>query len=315
MVFDTLTSTTSQPRPVSFLDHLLSNTSLPKPVRNYLIASKVENKSPRYLETLEDVLKRFFSDHDPMNSSRDDLRFHLLKLSESGLKSSTVHIHFRTLKTFFNWMVAEELLPKNPMASMKPPIVEVPVIQPFSIEDITNMMKITARSKFLDLRNRALILTFLDTGVRLEEMSRIQLDDVCFDDETINIMGKGRKGRLVRIGKTTQKALLRYLVARDDDLPALWLTEERRPLTRDGVKTIIRRITKPATVSGARPSTHTFRHTAAINFLRNGGTEFTLQIMLGHTSLKMTRRYVSALGMDDMIKAHRLASPVDRMKL
>ncbi|MEA2086224.1 MAG: tyrosine-type recombinase/integrase [Chloroflexota bacterium] len=70
-----------------------------------------------------------------------------------------------------------------------------------------------------------------------------------------------------------------------------------------------------AGMTDARPGPHTFRHTAAISYLRNGGGEFTLQIMLGHTTLQMTRRYVSSLGEEDMINAHKLASPVDNLKL
>ncbi len=152
-----------------------------------------------------------------------------------------------------------------------------------------------------------------DTGVRLEEMSRIKLDDVNFDNETIRIMGKGSKGRVVRIGKTTQKALLKYLLARGNNCASLWVSQQGNPMCREGIKIIVRRYCKVAVVSGARPSAHTFRHTCAINFLRNGGDIFSLQIMLGHSSLEMTRRYVSTLNAEDMIRQHIKASPVDNL--
>lgn len=84
-------------------------------------------------------------------------------------------------------------------------------------------------------------------------------------------------------------------------------------MTRDGIQTAIKRLCHQAEITDARPSPHTFRHTAAINYLRNGGDVFTLQNMLGHASLEMTRRYVSALGADDMIEVHKRASPVDNM--
>jgi len=156
---------------------------------------------------------------------------------------------------------------------------------------------------------------FLDTGLRLSELAGIQLADVNFDRETIKVMGKGAKERVVRMGKTTQKALLHYLLKRNDDYSCLWVTEERRPLRRAGVQIAIKRLCHRAEITDAKPGPHTFRHTAAINYLRNGGSEFTLQIMLGHSTLEMTRKYVSSLGAEDMIKMHKIASPVDCMSL
>lgn len=126
-------------------------------------------------------------------------------------------------------------------------------------------------------------------------------------------MGKGAKERVVRIGKTTQKAILRYLLMRTDPYPCLWVTEERRPLKGKGVQMAIKRLCHRANIKDTTPGPHTFRHTSAINYLRNGGDVFTLQVMLGHSTLQMTRRYVSTLGADDLFRVHQKASPVDNL--
>ncbi len=161
-----------------------------------------------------------------------------------------------------------------------------------------------------------MFLTFLDTGIRLEEMSRIRRRDIAFDNETICIMGKGGKGRIVRIGTKTQKALLKYWLAReDDDYKLFWLSEEHRPMTRAGIQITMKKYCKVAVISGARHGPHTFRHTAAINYLRNGGDVFTMQIMLGHSTLDMTRRYAASLGVEDMLRVHQKASPVDKLPI
>lgn len=115
--------------------------------------------------------------------------------------------------------------------------------------------------------------------------------------------------------KTARKALFKYLLSRRDQLPCLWVTEERRVMTKEGIKTAVERLCKRAVITDARPGAHTFRHTAAINYLRNGGGEFTLQMMLGHSTLQMTRRYVSSLSAEDMFRVHEQASPVDNMRL
>jgi len=197
------------------------------------------------------------------------------------------------------------------MANIGGPKVPKVLIHPFTSQDIDNLMLLCSGNSFLALRNRAMFLIFLDTGIRLSEMSSIRLSDLHLDSGTIYIMGKGSKERIVRIGKKAQKALFRYLLSRNDAYPNLWITEERRPMTMRGVKICVIRYCRRAVVSGARPSAHTFRHTAAITYLRNGGDVFTLQNMLGHSDLETTRRYTSSLGVEDLIRVHQKVSPVD----
>lgn len=210
-------------------------------------------------------------------------------------------------------MVEEGILAQSPMLNIKPPRMPKLIPKPFSRHDIDNLLLLCSGNRFLEVRNRALVLLFLDTGLRLAEVAGIQLQDIDFDRETIKVMGKGAKERRVRIGKTAQKAILRYLLNRNDGLPCLWVTEERRPMAKGGVQMVIKRLAQRAGITGVKLGPHTFRHTAAISYLRNGGSEFTLQLMLGHSTLQMTRKYVATLGEEDLIKAHRTASPVDNL--
>jgi len=150
-------------------------------------------------------------------------------------------------------------------------------------------------------------------GLTQKELANIQLDDIEFIRSTITVMGKGSKQRMVKIGKLTKKELVSYLFIRGNEPGHLWLTEERRPLTSAGIQINIKRLCKRAGITGVKRGPHTFRHTAAINYLRNGGDIFTLQIMLGHSSLTMVRRYLKTLGAEDMIRVHEKASPVDNL--
>ncbi|HUT02862.1 MAG TPA: site-specific integrase, partial [bacterium] len=94
---------------------------------------------------------------------------------------------------------------------------------------------------------------------------------------------------------------------------SLWLSEERRPMTLDGLKLTICKLCRRAGLKGPRRSAHTFRHTFATNWLRNGGGEFVLQQLLGHSTLTMTRRYVQSLNAEDAAAAHVKYSPVDNL--
>jgi len=201
------------------------------------------------------------------------------------------------------------------MRNINPPKLDNVLIKPFTKDHVNRLLLVTSGQRFIDFRNRAIVLVFLDTGIRRQEMAGLRVQDVDFETGLVRVFGKGRKERYVRIGKTTRKALLNYLAKRDDEYACLWVTEERKPLKPDGIKILVRRLCRWAKITGVKCGTHTFRHTAAINYLRNGGSEFTLQIMLGHTSLAMTRRYVMAMGTEDMARVHEKASPVDNLRI
>jgi len=210
-------------------------------------------------------------------------------------------------------MVEEGTLKQNPISSIhirKPP---EKIIQPFKLDQVQDLLLLCDEGKFLGARNRAIILTFLDTGLRLSELANIQIKDINFDHETIKVMGKGAKERVVRIGKKTQKALLRYLLMRNDGLACLWVTEERIPLTHWGIEIMIRKLGKRVGISGVRCSPHTFRHTSATQSLRNGAGLEQVKSLLGHSTLYMTMRYAATINSEDAVQSHQRFSPVDRM--
>ena len=144
--------------------------------------------------------------------------------------------------------------------------------------------------------------------------SEYMLGDISLERGLIRVMGKGAKERIVRMGESAQKALLRYLLLRKDHHDCLWVTEEGRPMGQYGVEIATRRLILRAGISrDLKHGTHTLRHTAATNYLRNGGNVRLLQEMLGHTHITTTMKYVDALGPEAMIADHKLASPVDNL--
>lgn len=297
------------------LDALLASNPLATVAKNYLIACKVEGLSFRTVETYAMVISRYLGFAGETEPTANQIRQFLLSLQEGKLSPSSVHIYYRGLKTFFNWLVAEEFIPKSPMENIRSPRVPKTIIKPFSRQDIDNLLLLCSGNRFLDLRNKAIILVFIDTGLRLSELASIQLIDVNFDHETIKVMGKGAKERVVRIGKTAQKALLRYLLTRHDDYPCLWVTEERRPMAVSAIQIAIKRMCRRAGITDARLGPHTFRHTFATSALRNGASPFEVQSLLGHSTLTMTRKYTETLRSEDAAQAHKRFSPVDNMRL
>ena len=282
----------------------------------YLIACQVEDKSPGTISTYTQRVGRFlkFIEKPEADVTRDDVRRFLLQLKQDGIGQSTRNAYYRAVKTYFRWLGegGEGIIQTDPFKNVNAPPLPKLKPQPFTHDDMRRLILETSRDRFLDYRNRAIVLVATDTGLRLKELAGIMLADVDFNCESIRVIGKGNKERYVRIGKATQKAVLRYLIQRTDQHQCLWVTEERRPMKRRGISIMLKRLFRRAGVKG---HTHMFRNTAAMECLRNGMGEFNLQNMLGHSTLAMTRRYVEALNADDMFRAHRQASPVDNLKL
>jgi len=276
----------------------------------YLISCQVENKSQSTITSYSAVLKRFipFVQSDPVTAS--DIRLFILSLQQAELSPHTIHLYYRSLKAWFNWLVAEDQLEKSPMLNVKPPKLPRKIIQPLTTEDVNNYLLLTSGKHFVDIRNRAILLVFIDSGVRLSELVGMKLEDLDIENGYITVTGKGNKQRVVFIGREARKALLKYLVMRKDSYPCLWVTEESRPIGTRGIQIMIQRLSRRAGIT-VKKGPHTFRHTSAVNYLMNGGDLYTLSAMLGHTDVKVTENYLRGINTKQLAEKHKKYSPVD----
>jgi len=319
MLLDHLTTHTSHTRGEAGLDLLTASNGIKSQLQLFLISGKIEGLAPATLKYYDYTLNAFLAFcHlqkvvEVGSITRSHIRLFLWQLQEHNNPVSVL-AYFKAVRRFTNWLLEEGAIKESPMTLVKPPPQPKLLVPVFTTEQIMGMLDWCDSQRFCGARNRAIVLMFLDTGIRLSEMAVLTLVDFDFYKETVRINGKGAKQRVVRIGTKTQKALLKYLLTRDDKLPSVWLGEERRPLKRAGIQTMVKKLCYRAGVTGVKIGPHTFRHTCALNCLRNGMGEFQLQMMLGHSTLAMTRRYVSMLNQEDVFKAHKKASPVDNMR-
>jgi integrase/recombinase XerC len=241
---------------LSSLHHLIAQNTLEGQLEALLVTCQVEGLSPHTLNYYRYQVGAFirfcrqFDITEPGQVTADEIRLFILSLQQHNNPVS-VHDYFRAIKRFFNWLVEQKTIPQSPMKEIKAPKVPKYIIHPLSRRDIGALLVLTDGDRFLQLRNRSLVLMFLDTGLRLSEMAAIRLTDIDMDRGTIRVMGKGARERLVRIGTNAEKALLKYLLQRRDNLPALWLSEERQPLTIHGIQSIIKVLFRRAEITGA----------------------------------------------------------------
>lgn len=235
-----------------------------------------------------------------------------------GLKPGSVKSFHLSIRAFLNWCVAEGELDTSPLERIASPIDRPDQVQPFTDAQVSALLLAAKRTRN-PLRNEALLLLLTDCGLRVSELCALRLGDLDFMTDTLLVReGKGGKSRPLSFGRNAKRAVWDYIQrerrGEEATEPVFRSDRGADALTRRGVAIFMERLGKAARLpSTVRCSPHTARHCFAVSMLRNGANIFALKQALGHTSMAMVNRYL-ALSSADVAAAHRLASPIDRMK-
>ena len=214
-------------------------------------------------------------------------------LRSRGLTTGTIRTRWRGLRRFANWLLAEGIVGTDPLAGIvidKPP----PPVPILTDEDLAALVGACRGKRFADRRDEAVMRLLIDCGLRVSEVTGIDLDHLDLDAESITVTGKGSRVRAAYFGAKTGQALDRYLRERRNhrhaSSSALFLGERGR-FTPDGVR---ERLKVRADIAGLDPAKihpHRFRHTNAHDFLLAGGQERDLKRLMGWPSDTMLERY------------------------
>ncbi len=330
------------------MNHSPLNLLISKAIEGFNKYKIAEGLSLRSVDSYERVLKKWlaYQGDEPLEKiGSDDIRNYLAWLRTDyqpirfngkihPLSPKTLRNIYIIFQAFFGW-ANQEFEINNPMLGIPSPKYKRAPVEAFTKEEVDLLVKACIfckeahtgwRRSFVmrrgtGARDQLIIFILLDTGLRASEFCSLSIGDVDLKTGKIEIKhgseggAKGGKGRTVFIGKATRKMLWRYLASREDsedpDSPLI-LNREDRPFTPNSLRLLITRIGKRAKVKKAYP--HKFRHTFAITYLRSGGDVFTLQALLGHSSLDMVQNY-ARISEVDIQHAHQKASPVDNWRL
>lgn len=260
---------------------------IPEKIEWYLSSKKLEGLSDMTLESYKielDMFARTFS-KSVVQITTADIRLYLGK--KTYLKSSTVSTKLSVLKSFFGWLVREEVLLRDPTAKIRLPKKEQRLPKGLSIEELEKV-----RESCETLRRRALIEVFYSTGCRLAELAAMNKSDVNYQAMNMKVIGKGNKERIVYLSFKAIYHLKKYLNSREDDVQALFVTE-RKPHRRMGHRAIQREIDKVEDVAkiSKKLTPHVMRHTFATLSTDAGIDLADLQHLMGHSNPSTTLIY------------------------
>lgn len=202
---------------------------------------------------------------------------------------------------------------------MREPQRLIPALTPSHVDALLQQPD---RKRFVGRRDLCFLLLLLDTGLRLSEALGLRTGDVDLSESSIRVIGKGDKERRVALSARLLAELKPYLRRRRRALEAIgrpnspWLfpNDVGGRLCSKTMQQRLRKYAEQAGIEGVRVTPHVLRHTFALWFVRNGGSPFHLQKILGHSRLDTTRRYCE-LAEADVLQQHRELSPLETMDL
>ena len=297
-------------------------------LQNYHRNLIAENKTPKTIEGYMDGLKVWVQDIGPdrMVSSLNiaDVQEHIISLrtkpgitTGSLMSSHSIAKRYAVIRTFVRWLHVHGWLPSLILDGYQAPKISNELPSPLSPDEVARLFVLLRNHSF---RDKVIIEFFLDTGVRLEELAGLTMNRLDLDDGWATVIGKGRKTRRVPLGPILVRDLFEYVSVhrkpKHKDEAIVFLSEHGEThgcaFKYEGVRQMVDRLLTEIRVTG-KHGAHTLRHTFATMYLRNGGSLEGLRIILGHTDIKVTQRYIHLLG-SDVQNEHLRVSPLESLR-
>ncbi|HLO25931.1 MAG TPA: tyrosine recombinase XerC [Geobacteraceae bacterium] len=277
------------------------------------------NVSPHTIEAYASDLAQFaeFVHHERGTGAGCDAVDHLLirrwmALLHKDHQKSSIGRKLAAVRSFFKYLVREGVASKNPAELVSTPKKEKRLPYHLNIDEVTALVESPREGGILVLRDRAILETLYSCGIRVSELTGLNVGEVDLEGCLVRVLGKGGKERVVPVGRHARQAIADYLLARDNppcDAPFLLNARGGRLTSRSVARTVDKYIVRLATIRKISP--HTLRHTFATHLLEAGADLRAIQELLGHSSLSTTQKYTH-VSIDRLMEVYDKAHPKAR---
>ena len=235
------------------------------------------------------------------------------QLGLDGIKASSINHYLRELRAFLYWCMERNYVTPFKFTMQREPGT---IKETYTKEEIrTLIQQPNKNAPFVEWRSWCVICWFLATGSRAESVCSVMMKDISFQEGFVKLRIVKNKVPIILPMSTELKSLLKQYVRMfrqdADDNNYLFCNIANAKLTVNALKQSIRQYNGSRGVE--KYGLHAFRHTFAKNWVKNGGDVFTLQKILGHRTLEMTRKYVELFS-EDIVDGYSRYNPLDSMK-
>ena len=246
-----------------------------------------------YAQHLQDVQQ--LKDYNEVN--REHILLHLENLRTEGKTARTVARHISSIRSFHQFLLREKVTTTDPTVHLEMPQVEQKLPRVLSIEEIDALIAKPDRSKPQGVRDIAMLEVLYASGMRISELIELNIEDIHLTMGFVRVFGKGRKERIIPLGKGALNAISKYLERARYELQgkypktdALFISHRGKRLTRQGCWKIIKEYAQKARIN-KELTPHVFRHSFATHLIENGADLRAVQEMLGHADIATTQIY------------------------
>lgn len=244
---------------------------------------------------------------DLNNSVFEEYKIYLLT-NKTRTKKTSLQTYSRAIKTFLNWLNDNGLL-SGDIGKMTLIKAELPNIVPLSDMEVRILLNCFDNS-YLGIRNKLITLLMVDSGLRRGEVVSLKTKNINLVNKTMLINGKGNKERIVPFGEETKRYIRMYSNMSNSSEQYFFQKIDGEHITNNTIKMFFQDLKKDSGIERLYP--HLLRHTFATNYILYGGDVEELRILLGHTSITMTQRYVH-LAAQQRILNQRYHSHIDKL--
>lgn len=226
----------------------------------------------------------------------DMIRNYLKYLDSLKYKKNSISKNLSSLRSYYKFLTEEKVVLNNPFKNISNPKKDKKLPDFLNYEEINKLFDSADTKTPLGLRNRCILELLYDTGIRVSELVNLKINDIEFDKKAINILGKGKKERIVYYGDYLQEVLEKYIndsrkyLLNNKLSEYLILNNNGSKITTRGVEYIIDKMVNEAAIKH-KISPHVLRHTFATHMLNGGADIKSIQQLLGHESLSTTGIY------------------------
>lgn len=235
------------------------------------------------------------------------VRGYLADLHARGLARTSIARRLATLRSFFRFLIRRGRARVNPAREVRTPRLPGRLPAHLPIDQSEALFRQPLGDDEAGRRDRAILEVLYASGVRVAELSGLDVEDADLRDGSVRVLGKGRKERIVPLGRKAVEALRTYLGAREGTRGALFRNSRGGRLTVRSLHRIVRARARAAGLAG-RVTPHTLRHTFATHLLDAGADLRLIQELLGHARLATTQRYTH-VSADRLAKVYDAAHP------